>query len=179
MDFSTQSKVTWEDSKNGDSDDGDDAGEESVWTNTAGTANTGVWKDTRTELYWSNVVSPLNDNNFTVATCAFFTSPRGDTVVTSNCGNSIIQCHNLSLDATGDGVPETDWYLPSQKESLQAYLDGIYNQTNATFAGANTIWTSTQSNGVAGSAWIVDMTDGETGIASKGSGFSVHCVRRD
>jgi len=38
FDYSTQSKVTWDDYKNSDAADGDNAGEESSWTNTAGSA---------------------------------------------------------------------------------------------------------------------------------------------
>lgn len=180
FDYITQSKVTWDDNKNGGSPDGDNAGEESVWLNTAGSATTGVWQDTRTGLYWSNSRGSFT-NSFTVASCDYFTStPRGSyTGGDSDCGTAINTCGSLSLDANGDSTPETDWYLPTQKELQLAYINGMYNQTNTTFVSTSFFWSSTELSGNPGSAWLVALNVGSTGNDVKGYGSSVRCVRRD
>jgi len=178
FDYSTQSKVIWDDYKNGGSADGDNAGEESAWSNTAGTATTGVWKDSRTGLYWSNSQGFLS-NSFTVATCDYFsTTPRGSyTGADSDCGNAINYCANLNLAA--GGTSSTDWYLPSQKELMLAYVNGIYNQTNTTFATTSNIWSSTENSGNSNAAWRVYLNSGSTNTTNKDTVNPVRCVRRD
>lgn len=178
FDYSTQSKVIWDDYKNGGSADGDNAGEESAWSNTAGTATTGVWKDSRTGLYWSNSQGFLS-NSFTEATCDYFsTTPRGSyTGADGDCGNAINYCANLNLAA--GGTSSTDWYLPSQKELMQAYLNGIYNQTNTTFATTSDFWSSAEASDNPANAWLVYLSHGSTGNYGKVNALSVRCVRRD
>lgn len=180
FDYITQSKVTWDDNKNGGSPDGDNAGEESVWLNTAGSATTGVWQDTRTGLYWSNSRGSFT-NSFTVASCDYFTStPRGSyTGGDSDCGTAINTCGSLSLDANGDSTPETDWYLPTQKELQLAYINGMYNQTNTTFVSTSYFWSSAEFSDASGYAWYVVLSNGYTNVNSKDDDISVRCVRRD
>ena len=181
MDFSTQSKVTWEDYKNGASADGDSAGEEATWTNTKGAATTGVWQDGRTGLYWSASQGSFS-NIFTVSSCGFFSNNlRGDyTGGDGTCGNAINYCAGLSLDSTGDATSETNWYLPSQKELMQAYLDGIYNQTNATFVSTADFWSSTEVSSPTSYAWNVNLNSGLTDGHDKSYPTrAVRCVRRD
>lgn len=185
QDWSLQSLIKWDDYKNGASADGDSAGEESTWVNTAGNASTGVWKDTRTGLYWS-VKQGTNTNLFTVASCDFFsTNPRGNyTGGDSDCGNAINTCANLSLDADGDSNPETDWYLPSYKELMTATVDGMVNNTDDTFAWYG-FWSSTEYADYSGNAWRVQTGGPDTGYTDysgkSGSDFysNVRCVRRD
>lgn len=179
-DWSTFSKVTWDDNKNGGSPDGDNAGEESVWTNTSGAADTGVWRDSRTGLYWSNSRGSFT-NSFTVASCDYFTStPRGSyTGGDSDCGTAINTCGSLSLDANGDSTPETDWYLPTQKELQLAYINGMYNQTNTTFVSTSNFWSSTEHSVNSGNAWNVSLYNGYPYPNDKANGYSVRCVRRD
>ncbi|MBU1088611.1 DUF1566 domain-containing protein [Patescibacteria group bacterium] len=176
--YSNQSLVEWDDYKTGDS-----TAEEAVWTNTAGTATAGVWKDTRTGLYWSNSRGQF-DNIFpdtTHTACPFFAlSDRGAyDGLDADCGNSINACGILSLDADGDAVAETDWYLPSQKELQQAYIDGAYNQ-NSTWATTSNFWSSAEYSSNPAYAWYVDLYYGITRLYTKVTATTyVRCVRRD
>ncbi len=154
---------------------------ESTWTNTAGTATTGVWKDSRTGLYWSASEGTYTNSfpNGTHTTCGFFsTNPRGNYAGgDSPCGNAINECANLTLAA--GGTSSTDWYLPSQQELMQAYIDGMYNQTNTTFASTNYFWSSTEYSGTSSSAWYVFLNNGTTINNGKSNNNYVRCVRRD
>lgn len=176
IDFSQQSLVEWDDYKTGD-----ETGEESTWTNTAGTATTGVWKDGRTGLYWS--ASQGSKTNIfpdtTHTTCNFFsTSPRGSYDGSdADCGVAINACGTLDLAA--GGTSSTDWYLPSQKELLQSYIDGIYNQTNTTFVSTSGFWSSTENSSGATYAWRVVLSGGSAGTNAKTVSYDVRCVRRD
>ena len=150
-DWSTFSQQILEDAAAADS-----TTEESSWINTAGTATTGVWKDNRTGLYWSAAIG-----SYTWST-AWTT------------------CDNLSLNAIGDSSPETNWYLPTQKELMMAYIDGIYNQTNTTFTSSSGNWANTTSTINNSYADTVELSEGEVNIyTSKGSTVSTRCVRRD
>jgi len=164
----------------------DDSGvEESTWTNTA----TNVWKDERTDFYWSSDqgqmtnVFPDSDHS----PCPFFAlSDRGDyDGLDADCGNAINTCGLLSLEAvTGEGA-QTDWYLPSQKELMQAYIDGIYNQTSAAFVidgVAVNFWSSTELTADSTKVWYVLLASGYTGNNLKTSYAAwsgTRCVRRD
>lgn len=158
-------------------------GEESTWTNPA----TNVWKDSRTGVYWSASQGSMT-NSFTaisLATCNFFTTtPRGAyDGLDNDCGVAINYCGTLNL-ASG-GTSSTDWYLPSQKELQQAYIDGMYNKagTNLTNAAAFTttsyFWSSSERSDDSDRAWDVNLGYGFTYNSTKATGYSVRCVRRD
>ncbi|MBP9781383.1 DUF1566 domain-containing protein [Candidatus Woesebacteria bacterium] len=199
LDYSKQSLMDWEDMRNygwgqytpnGLGEDNTD--EESTWLNTAGNADTGVWQDARTELFWT-ANQGYHNNLFTKSSCTYFTSiPRGSYAgVDANCGPVVVDggitvsainlCGQLELDADGDEVAETDWYLPSQKELLQAYIDGIFNKTSATFTNYKPYWSSTEPSSGTTNGIFVYLYYGGTGYDGKtyeGYG-AVRCVRRD
>ncbi|MFH1543474.1 MAG: DUF1566 domain-containing protein [Patescibacteria group bacterium] len=155
-------------------------GEESVWTSPI--AN--VWKDERTGVYWSSNQGSMT-NNFTAMslnTCDFFnTTPResyagGD----ADCGVAINYCATLNF---GD---RTDWYLPSQKELMQAYIDGMYNQAGTTLANAaaftttNYFWSSSEVSNNPPRVWRVVLHSGSTdGAGYKANADAVRCLSRD
>lgn len=110
----------------------------SQWTQT--NTSPEVWKDERTGIYWSPRY--FGGNNFN-SDCTFFTTePRGSYDGSdSNCGMAINACANLSLPTYTGGAENTNWYLPTDAEIWQAYLNGIYPSTNPAWFIAN-IWTS-------------------------------------
>jgi len=110
-----------------------------------------AYKDTRTGLYWSAVRT-----------------------TSSTWANAPAQCAGTLHSLTG-------WYLPSQKELMQAYIDGIYNQAGATFTTANRFWSSTENHewGSITNAWDVKLHSGETAGYGKADAHAVRCVRRD
>jgi hypothetical protein len=118
--------------------------------------------------------------------CPFFgTIPSGTYAGgDSDCGTAINYCAALNL-ASG-GTSNTDWFLPSQKVLFQAYIDGMLNQTNSSFAltDKEPFWSSTETsgyNGNPGIAWAIALYDGSSYAASKPdiNRYRVRCVRRD
>ena len=143
--------------------------------------NPEVWYDKRSGLYWSPNQGNFT-NSFTISTCAFFsTTKRGDYNGgdPTNCGNAIEQCATLSLDANGDGTNETKWYLPTQAELMQAYLNGIYLRTNINWVTGNSFWSSTEDQINNSSAWYVTLNYGNTSSKYKTTSYAVRCVLRD
>ena len=145
--------------------------EESIWINeTDGTVGaTGlssgeIKKDTRTGLIWSAASSATYTNSFTDLTDG--TRPTN--------GNSVLFCNGLNTATYGG---KTTWYLPTQKELMQAYIDGIYSQDTA-FGTTGGFWSSSESSN-SSDAWLVYLRTGSTGINAKGFGYNVRCVRRD
>jgi len=178
IDYSQESLIEYDDLE-ADGSPEDTALEESSWTSPA----TNVWMDTRTGLYWSSSIGsytnifPDQDHS----TCDFFsTVPRGSYGTSGtdpDCGNAINACAVLNL--TSGGTSNTDWYLPSQKELYEAYLDGMYNKAGATFTTTSYFWSSTEHSGNSALAWYVTLYFGYSNAGSKAVGFGVRCVRRD
>jgi len=158
-----------------DSTDWGDAGE---WTQTNTSAE--VWKDDITGLYWSPIQDSLQ-NDFDRSTCDFFTSdPRGSYDGSDDtCHQAINECANLELAThTGDAA-KTTWYLPSQKELMQAYVHGIYKKTNTTWVGTTQHWSSTENQTLHSHAWFTILAHGLTSFTNKTTSYSVRCVLRD
>jgi len=150
----------------------------SSWTKTNTTPE--VWYDGRTGLYWSAVQGSMT-NEFAISTCDFFTTtPRGNySGADTDCGNAINACATLSLDANGDAVADSKWYLPTQVELMQAYLNGIYLSTSTSWVTGNIFWSSTERQNSSSNAWDTTLYNGTTSVTNKTSSYSVRCVLRD
>ena len=161
-----------------DDRDTTDWGEASTWTKT--NTSPEVWYDSRTGLYWSPSQG-TKSNSFDRSTCPFYsTTPRGDFKVSNaNCGDAINTCATLSLAThTGQSAKDT-WYLPSQKELMQAYVDGIYKKTNTTWVTTSYFWSSTEYQDLSNYAWHVYLNYGYTSSNRKTRISNVRCVLRD
>ncbi len=169
-------------------------GASSVWTNTLpDNGDNEVWKDELTGLYWSNALAAgYLDNDYSITSCDYFgseeLSEEEQEIIKSNynggnvsCGEAINACAELELDSDGDSVTETDWYLPTQKEALRAYLDAITCNTGDTFVGEydGYIWTSTEGLRNWNYAFAGDITYGIIDTEAKTYTEYVRCVRRD
>ncbi len=164
-----------------------------------------VYKDNLTGVYWSDASVGTMDNEFiytdgddrvnpTGASCNF----NSDGTANAYCDNqdptngltedndvsAAEFCLNLELDrdnADGDnngltGV-ETDWSLPTQKELMQAYIDGSGNNLpNAVIGG---LWSSTELYYSRRNVWITMLYHGDTYNNTKETLYYVRCVSRD
>jgi len=155
-------------------------GEESEWSNMS-VGEDIAWRDERTGVYWSADQGTMS-NIFTMASCDYFTSiPRSSyDGLDSDCGLAINYC------ATLDFAGRTDWYLPSQKELMQAYIDGIYNQAGideesaAAFVTDQLYWSSSEVSYCSTCAWYVYLFNGEPYYNLKtNTNSGVRCVSRD
>ncbi len=186
IDFSNMQYSTYDDYAGGDylgwggTLTDDYQGEESEWSNMS-VGEDIAWRDERTGVYWSAHQGTMS-NIFTMASCDYFTSiPRSSYDGSdSDCGLAINYC------ATLDFAGRTDWYLPSQKELMQAYIDGIYNQAGideasaAAFVTDNYYWSSSEVSSYSGSAWSVYLADGYAYSYYKTyTDYGVRCVSRD
>lgn len=188
IDFSNMQYSTYDDYAGGDylgwggTLTDDYQGEESEWSNMS-VGEDIAWRDERTGVYWSAHQGTMS-NIFTMASCDYFTSiPRSSYDGSdSDCGLAINYC------ATLDFAGRTDWYLPSQKELMQAYIDGIYNQAGideasaAAFVTDNYYWSSSEVSGNSNNAWDVNLNDGgsDDGSGYKAdTAYGVRCVSRD
>ena len=179
IDYSQQSLILYDDYRSYYGTDYQE--EESTWTNTNALSGSEVWYDTRTGLYWARSEPATKTNSFTIATCDFYTTtPRGSySGSDADCGDAINACGTLSLASTQGGSAKTDWYLPSQKEIMQAVRDGMYNQAGATFTTTSAFWSSTEYSSNSSYAWRVYLHSGYTTNYLKGLGIATRCVRRD
>ena len=186
IDFSNMQYSTYDDYAGGDylgwggTLTDDYQGEESEWSNMS-VGEDIAWRDERTGVYWSAHQGTMS-NIFTMASCDYFTSiPRSSYDGSdSDCGLAINYC------ATLDFAGRTDWYLPSQKELMQAYIDGIYNQAGideasaAAFVTDNYYWSSSEVSNLSDNAWVVSLGNGGTSTPRKtNTRIGVRCVSRD
>jgi hypothetical protein len=90
---------------------------------------------------------------------------------TFNWQTAITFCENLS---SGGFI---DWRLPTQKDLLQAYVDGISAVNSALRLNSGQFWSATTKSVSTSEAWNVRLRDGQTVSDSKSSYFRVVCVR--
>jgi len=168
-------------------------------------ASNKVYQDGWTKLYWTDANSggSIIDNEFAYVDGSDRISPTGscnfNSTGTANAycdnqdpSNAYAQdngvsaadfCLNLQLDADnadGDGNGatgmETDWRLPTQKELMQAYIDGSAN--NIPNSG-RLFWSSTEAYSSQSYARVVYLNVGGAGTNTKSANDAVRCVRRD
>ncbi len=189
--YSNQKYATIDDWINAGGVVGEYTAEEATWTAVSGSpfagygsinyAGTGgdldlksgaVKQDTRTGLWWSDIMTvgttaSTTDNQFTLAGVAGVgdgSRPTG--------GNAIGFCNALNTANFGG---YNNWYLPTQKELIQAYIDGSAN--NLLNPVVN-FWSSTEYNSTTAYAWYVHLGHGSTGYPIKVTSSYVRCVRR-
>jgi hypothetical protein len=137
-----------------------------TWT-TASPAVTGDDKqDPVTGITWSKYIENISGT-------PTFVSSSGSTWSWDASGANNVAVGNktaiqLCSGMNGGGV----WRLPSQKELMQAYIDGSYfDLTNP----SNNFWASTQSGST--NAWLVALSSGPTSTTTLATLLYVRCVR--
>jgi hypothetical protein len=122
-------------------------------------------QDPRTGLVWSQ---PLKNNSGTIG----FSSSSPSTWSWTNAGTNNTAVGSKTAvqlcSSLGSG-----WYLPSEKDYMQAYIDGIYY--NLTGLIDSSYWSSTQSGSAAAA---IGPFGGSVGIADSSTAFYVLCVRQ-
>lgn len=130
-----------------------------------------VQKDTRTGLWWTDLMAETGSastttNIFTLTGVA----GQGDGTRPTG-GHAINFCEALN---TASFAGKNDWYLPTQKQLMQAYINGSANnllRPNYYF------WSSTEYYNSAAYAWRVALYYGNADNNSKTNRYSVRCVR--
>jgi len=191
IDYSPQRYMTYDDyncaNNNGETNnpcgvgDAESTAEEVTWTLTntddsppADLTSGKVYQDSRTGLYWSGYFSTATSNSFTIdCTDASINAGTCDPGSYATKGDAITLCDNLSLDADGGG-DETDWRLPSQKELLQAYIDGEANNLSNP---DGSFWSTTESYNNTINARYVYLLTGTASSGAKTTAYYVRCVR--
>lgn len=156
-----------------------------------------VMMDTRTGLYWSDSTVNTLDNEFlwvegedaetTTVACNFLSAGDANQYCDNQDPNNEFVdpaedddvsaadfCLNLSLDVDGDGVAEDDWYLPTQKQLMQAYINGAVN--NLPNAGKY-FWSASEFSNNDSRAWRVGLSNGLTTFTNKTGTNNVRCIR--
>jgi len=132
--------------------------------NYCGTGDTGAdAKDDSTGLIWS---MPCNGSG-----CASFSdaSPLTYSWDNSAANNNSRTASQLCSDHTG-------WYLPHQKQLMQAYIDGSYGNLEASGV-TRFYWSASTVSYATGSAWGIYLSRGYTTFGTKTDSYYVRCVR--
>ncbi|MFA5800480.1 MAG: DUF1566 domain-containing protein [Candidatus Peribacteraceae bacterium] len=132
--------------------------------NYCNTGDTGAdAKDNSTNLVWS---LPCNGS-----ACASFSdsSPLTYSWDSSAVNNGARTASQICSDHSG-------WYLPHQKQLMQAYIDGSYG--NLETSGVHrSYWSATTGSDSTTSAWFVYLSNGFTYPNGKTTANNVRCVR--
>lgn len=111
---------------------------------------TRIFQDQMTGLYWSNMLS--NNVNWTTA---------------------LSMCSSLN-----GGTGGNNWRMPSEKEMIQAYIDGVYRNLSGGFLNSGALKASTTSTLATFNIKGIAFSDGtNTSNMTKGIGSGVLCVR--
>jgi hypothetical protein len=157
-----------------------------------------VMRDERTGLFWSDATTQDMDNEFkwvagedaetTTVACNFLAEGDANSYCDNQDPNNNLYededlsaaefCLNLSLDSDDDDTPETDWRLPTQKELMQAYVNGSANNLPHP---NNYFWSASEHYSNESYAWRVTLYVfyGYTYSNIKATDNYVRCVRRN
>jgi hypothetical protein len=132
-------------------------------------------QDPNTGLVWSPRISS-SSTWFAANNCAYPNGLTGDDGTCNTNGEVACYCVKLTSSKTGCEVyDDGNWRLPTQKEQMQAYINGSWgsglDNLTATYWSATTMSTYTLS------AWVTDLGYGTTGVYNKTTARSVRCVR--
>ena len=87
----------------------------------------------------------------------------------------------LARAYTGGGY--TDWFLPSRNEAYQMFINkALINNTAAANSGSDLTedayyWSSSEKNNNVTLAWFFEISNGGSGVVSKGTTYNVRAVR--
>jgi hypothetical protein len=202
IDYSTQKNLIYDDWKGSGSCAGsladaygnnqDQCKEEGSWTeytdgslDEADVASGTVYKDERTGLYWSDCYSTspdgscdaIADNDFSLDGVIDNSLGEADDGLDAEGGAAVNFCEGLELDADGANGDDENWYLPSQKELMQAYINGAANNIPNP---NNYFWSSSEHYNLDSLAWRVYLANGTTRVNDKSNDYDeARCVRRD
>lgn len=180
--FANQKFQTKDDWTNGDGTSGEYIDEEISWSEVRGSPFSGydtinyagnngttnlvsgiVKKDSRTGLWWTDRSILTLGNWFTLE--ADGERPTGDFAIGF--------CNALNTVNFGG---HNDWYLPTQKELMQAYIDGSANTWSSSVD--EYFWSSTEYSLDSRYAWAVNLYNGHMHYNPKDNSYYVRCVRR-
>lgn len=139
-----------------------------TWTSPGGASGTDK-EDPRTDLIWSyplyrngTVIEFSNSTNTSFSWDNSHANNQGITAPVAGNRTAIQLCADQ-----GNG-----WRLPTQKELMQAYIDGSFWNLNQP---SNVFWSATEYS--AANAWNVTLNNGTTTVTTKTSTTRVRCVR--
>ncbi|MEI6054125.1 MAG: DUF1566 domain-containing protein [Candidatus Saccharibacteria bacterium] len=125
-------------------------------------------KDTITGLIWSSLLYK-NTSNVVVFSSTANTGFSWNNTSTYNLFGTNNRKSAIELCAErGNG-----WRLPTQKEIIQAYIDGSYFNLNQ---ASSDLWSMTQDSGGVNS-WAVTTSNGASFSYTQNGGSSLRCVR--
>jgi hypothetical protein len=134
-----------------------------TWTVPTGVAGIDH-QDPRTGLTWSQYLANSSGT-------AVFASTGGSTWTWDASGTNNVAVGNKTAIQLCSGLGNS-WRLPTQKELMQAYIDGSdFNLTNP----ANVFWSATQASSTV--AWSAALDNGYTSGLTNTTAYSVRCVR--
>jgi hypothetical protein len=96
-----------------------------------------------------------------------------DDDATRDWETALTYCHDLDYGGHASG-----WRLPTQKEMMQAYADGIWlEEASLSVTDQDSYWSSTTYSGNTARGWIGDLFRGSFGHDTKVMAYHVVCVR--
>ena len=129
--------------------------------NYCGTGSSGAdWEDNSTGLVWSMPCSGTGCSTFSTATPGGYSWDNSGGVGTAS-----------ALCSSHSG-----WSLPSEKQFMQAYIDGAYGNLEPVGVTHN-YWTATTVSINTTSAWVVSLSYGYTNANAYATGNPIRCVR--
>ncbi len=131
-------------------------------------------KDDSTGLIWSMPCNGAGCDSFSDA------SPIGyawDATSTNNYSTAQAATSTASGLCTNGDHGQTGWFLPHQKQLMQAYIDGSYGNLEASGVNRND-WSATTKSDNPTNAWGTNLSIGNTYYNAKTTAYSVRCVRQ-
>ena len=108
-------------------------------------------------------------------------SANTDAIINAQGATSTSYAAGLARAYTGGGY--TDWFLPSRNEAYQMFINkALINNTAAANSGSDLTedaeyWSSSEKNNNVTLAYWFEISNGSSGVTSKGTTYNVRAVR--
>jgi hypothetical protein len=130
-----------------------------------------AYMDNSTRLIWSKSMNASYGLDNTGSTMTWY--------IANNCTEQSGAGYTCTKKTSGKTGCEanTGWFVPHQKQLMQAYIDGSYGFVSSNSGSSGFFWSATSVANVPTNAWLVTLGSGIVSYSSKsGDPYSVRCV---
>jgi hypothetical protein len=123
--------------------------------------------DNSTGLLWSLPCDGLGCSTFNDASVSTYSWDNSKAL--NNGKTAAVLC-------SGGDHGQTGWFLPSQRQLMQTYIDGAYGNLETTGV-YHYYWSATTSSNFTNYAWVTYLSNGYTQATVQTAAYYVRCVR--
>jgi len=137
-----------------------------------------IYRDDHTNLVWSDYLDSGEEHTWFWVNNCYEPETAENPGTCSADGDDACQCVKKTSSKTGcEALGDGNWRVPTQKELMQAYIDGSWGIRSDFLDAGNLFWSATTKSNDTHGAWGVALNYGYTPYNAKTTEYDSRCVR--